>query len=153
MAPWTIPGNRAIGYAAKESYVIIEVTALGEESSAKVGEHLVVAKLLLEQVLKDCRIAGHKILAEMKGGELAGTIAAHPFRGQGYDFDVPLYAGDFVTMDQGTGFVHIAPGHGSDDYDLGYAKGLEIPLTVDGDGRFMEHVPLFAGRVEPYGGG
>ena len=66
--------------------------------------------------------------------------------GQGYDFDVPLYAGDFVTTEQGTGFVHIAPGHGEDDFHLGQAHRLTIPETVDDGGKYYNHVPLFAGK-------
>ena len=145
--PWTIPGNRAIGFHQGEDYLVIEVTAPGEESRAVAGEKLVVAKALLEAALKDLRIAEHTVVAELSGADLAGTVCAHPFRGQGYDFDVPLHHGDFVTMDQGTGFVHINPGAGTDDYELGMKHGLELPITVDGDGAFMAHVPLFAGKL------
>jgi len=79
-------------------------------------------------------------------------VTAHPWRGQaeaggGYDFDVPLLAAGFVTMDQGSGFVHIAPGHGADDFELGRRNGLEVPHTLDGDGRFLPHVPLVAGTL------
>ena len=80
------------------------------------------------------------------GDGLAGIVARHPLAGQGYDFDVPLLPGDFVTTEQGTGLVHIAPGHGADDYELGRAHGIEVPQTVDGDGRYFDHVPLFAGK-------
>ena len=62
-----------------------------------------------------------------KGAELAGTVCAHPLRGRGYDHDTPLLLGDFVTTEAGTGFVHIAPGHGEDDFALGRAHGLEVP--------------------------
>ncbi|MCH8189678.1 MAG: isoleucine--tRNA ligase, partial [Proteobacteria bacterium] len=81
------------------------------------------------------------------GSDLAGAVCRHPFHGQGYDFEVPLLAADFVVMDQGTGFVHIAPGHGADDFDLGSRNGIEVPETVSGEGVYFEHVPLFAGRV------
>ena len=67
-------------------------------------------------------------------------------RGQGYAFDVPALAGEHVTLDQGTGLVHTAPGHGQEDYEVGIAHGLEVPETVDGDGFFVPSVPLFAGR-------
>ena len=126
---------------------MIEVTELAEGSAAVLGEKLAMAAPLLEGVCAKAGIAGHRVVAEMTGADFAGTLAAHPFHGQGYDFDVPLYDADFVTMDAGTGFVHCAPGHGADDYELGQAKGLEIPLTVDGDGCFMPHVPLFAGKA------
>ena len=150
--PWTIPGNRAVAYAEDETYVVVELGAAEEKSGVLPGEKVVVAKALLERVLADAKVTAHKVLAEVSGAELAGTVTAHPLRGQagaegGYDFDVPLFAADFVTMDQGTGFVHIAPGHGADDFVLGRANGLEVPQTLDGAGRFLPHVPLFAGTV------
>ena len=86
------------------------------------------------------------MLAAFTGADLAGTICRHPLHGQGYDFDVPLLAGDFVTDDDGTGFVHIAPGHGEDDFELGQKHGIEVPQTVAGDGTYFPHVPLFAGQ-------
>jgi isoleucyl-tRNA synthetase len=73
-------------------------------------------------------------------------LVAHPLRGQGYEFDDRLLAGAFVTTDAGTGFVHIAPGHGEDDFELGKAHGVEVPQTVDADGSYYAHVPLFAGK-------
>ena len=143
--PWTMPGNRAIAYGDDEDYLLITVTETADGSRAEVGERLVVGAALLDQVLADAKIAGHSVDARFTGTELAGTVTAHPLRGQGYDYDVPLFPGDFVTMDQGTGFVHIAPGHGADDFNLGRAHGLEIPQTIDGSGTFLPHVPLFAG--------
>ncbi|HMB75000.1 MAG TPA: class I tRNA ligase family protein, partial [Kiloniellaceae bacterium] len=145
--PWTIPGNRAIAYAEEAPYVVIEVTAVHADSLADVGERLVVAAPLLDDVLEQAKVTDHKVVAELEGAAFEGTIAAHPLRGQGYDFDVPLLPADYVTMDQGTGFVHTAPGHGADDYETGLRHGLEVPLTVDAEGRFMPHMPLFAGRL------
>jgi isoleucyl-tRNA synthetase len=66
-------------------------------------------------------------------------------RGQGYDFDVPLLAGDFVTTEQGTGFVHMAPAHGEDDFALCRQHGIKVPETVADDGTYFPNVPLFAG--------
>jgi isoleucyl-tRNA synthetase len=128
--PWTIPSNRAVAYAEEEDYAVVEVTAAAEESKAKLGETLVFAKPLLEQALKDAKVEGYEVKAELKGEEFAGSVAAHPFAGQGYDFAVPLLAADFVTMDQGTGFVHIAPSHGADDWELGRKNGLEITWSM-----------------------
>ncbi len=143
--PWTLPGNRAIGYAAEADYVCLEVDAVTETSRAQVDETLIVAADLAEAFCEAAGITERTVIWQGKGEELAGTRCAHPLRGQGYEFDVPLLPGDFVTMDQGTGFVHIAPGHGTDDWHLGRKHGLEIPQTVDADGSFFEHVPLFAG--------
>ena len=100
---------------------------------------------LLPQFCEDAGIATHHVLHVLKGADLAGTVCAHPLRGRGYDFDVPLLLGDFVTTEAGTGFVHIAPGHGEDDFVLGRAHGLEVPDTVGDDGTFNAWVPLFAG--------
>ena len=99
----------------------------------------------LPQFLADARIATHHLVHVFKGAELAGTICAHPLRGRGYDQDTPLLMADFVTTEAGTGFVHIAPGHGEDDFALGRAHGIEVPETVGDDGTFNAWVPLFAG--------
>ncbi len=103
---------------------------------------------------RPCRAAVEQVagiesepVAELRPGDLAGTVARHPLQGQGYDFGVPLYPGAFVTDSDGTGFVHIAPGHGVDDFELGQAHGLEVPQTVAGDGTYYAHVPLFGGVV------
>ncbi len=80
-----------------------------------------------------------------KGADLVGTVCAHPLRGRGYDFDVPLLLGDFVTTEAGTGLVHIAPNAGADDFELGREHGLEVADTVGDDGTFNAWVPLFAG--------
>ena len=145
--PWTLPANRAIAFGAEFDYVVIEVLQLAENSAAKVGEKLVLAKALLAGVAKDAGITDYKVLSEFTGDALAATVCAHPLRGadQGYGFDVPLLASGHVTMDQGTGFVHIAPSHGPDDFVLGQANGLEVPETVGPDGIYTPMVPLFAG--------
>jgi len=145
--PWTLPGNRAVAYGEEDDYALIEVTATEEEAWAQVGDRLLLAPPLLEASAQQARIVDWEVKALFKGAELAGTHCAHPLRGQGYDFPVPLLPADFVTMDQGTGFVHIAPGHGADDFGLGRRHGLPIPQTIDGEGRFLPQVPLFAGTV------
>jgi len=143
--PWTIPGNRAIAAGADFDYALIHVDGVAETSLAWVGDRLLVALALLPQFLAETKIATHHVVRVLKGAELAGTICAHPLRGRGYDHDVPLLLGDFVTTDAGTGFVHVAPGHGEEDFDLGRAHALEVPETVGDDGRFNDWVPLFAG--------
>jgi isoleucyl-tRNA synthetase len=148
--PWTIPGNRAIGFGEEIAYAVWQVEAVAEGSAAQVGEKLVLAKELAEQVKADAKIEAWTLLGE--AGDLTGTLCAHPWGGYapaegGYDFDVPVLAGDFVTTEQGTGFVHIAPGHGADDWALGRQYDIEIPQTVDGAGHFYDHVPLLAGAV------
>ncbi|MCR9256937.1 MAG: isoleucine--tRNA ligase [Alphaproteobacteria bacterium] len=143
--PWTMPGNLAIGAGAEVDYQVIKVTEVAEDSLAEVGARLAVAKALLQDMAEQCGIVGHEVEATLNGAAVAGTIAAHPLRADGFDHDVPVLLGDFVTVDQGTGFVHLAPGHGTDDYELGKKHGLEPLFTVGDDGRFYDHVPLFAG--------
>ena len=144
--PWTIPGNRAIAYADDFAYVVVEVTAADENSLARAGERLLVAAELLDETCARAKITGHNIVAHFTGAQLAGSVCHHPFNGQGYDFDVPLVPGPHVTLEQGTGLVHIAPGHGAEDFEVGVKFGLEVPETVDGDGLFVASVPLFAGE-------
>jgi isoleucyl-tRNA synthetase len=150
--PWTIPGNRALAYAPEVEYVVAEVSAVGEGSTARVGDRYVLARELLAAVSAECRFEA-KPVAAFQGSELSGTVCRHPFAGQGYEFEVPMLAGHFVTVEAGSGLVHIAPGHGADDYDLGVRNGIDVPHTVDADGSYYAHVPLFAGKrvLTPFG--
>ncbi len=150
--PWTMPGNRAIARHPEASYALVELSAFKEGSFARPGRYL-VAKELAEKFAADIGATAWRTVSEIAPAQLEGVAAAHPLRGQGYDFDVPLLTADFVTMDAGTGFVHIAPGHGADDYELGVRNGIEVPHTVDADGSYYQHVPLFAGKrvLTPYG--
>ena len=145
--PWTIPGNRAIAAGAAFDYAVIHVDAVEPNAPGRVGEKLVVALELAPQFVKDVGIATHHVAHVFKGAELVGTICAHPLRGRGYDFDVPLLLGDFVTTEAGTGLVHIAPNAGEDDFVLGREHGLEVADTVGDDGTFNAWVPLFAGST------
>src|SRR5947207_3073293 len=145
--PWTLPGNRAIAFSADLEYAIVRVDAVGEKSHARPGEKLLVAVPLIEETAKQSGIETHTVEARFPGTALAGTVARHPLHGQGYDFPVPLLAADFVAADTGTGLVHIAPGHGADDWELGQANGLPVPDTVGPDGVYLPGVPLFAGRT------
>ena len=145
--PWTIPGNRAIAYGYDIDYAVVEVTGGADGSRAKRGQRLVAAEALLSDLSKAARLEGFEVVGRLKGRELAGTVCRHPFHGQGYDFEVPLLPADFVDVETGSGFVHIAPGHGADDWELGMRHGVPVPDTVGPDGRFFEHVPLFADRA------
>lgn len=133
--PWTMPSNRGIAAGAEMTY---GVYAYGDEK-------IVVSEALSASVKEAAKIEEWTQVATLKGSDIVGTICAHPLRGKGYEFDVPVLAGDFVTEDTGTGFVHIAPSHGEDDFYLGKAAGLEITDNVADDGTFRDHVPLFAG--------
>ena len=143
--PWTMPGNRAIAYGAGIEYARFVVDEVLEGSLCRPGETLIVALALLPQFLAETGITLHHVVQVHKGSAFAGVLCAHPLRGQGYAFDVPMLEGDFVTTEQGTGFVHIAPGHGEDDFLLGRANDIAVPETVADDGTYFPWVPLFAG--------
>lgn len=143
--PWTLPSNRGIAAGANIKYGVYQVDAAAEDSRAKAGDKIVIAQSLAESVKEKAKIETLTLLAELSGKDVIGTICAHPLRGKGYDFDVPVLEADFVTDEDGTGFVHIAPSHGADDFFLGQSAGLEITDNVTDDGKFRDHVPLFAG--------
>ena len=152
--PWTIPGNRAISFSGRISYGIYEVTAAGEDNWAGVGDKFVLADSLAGEVMDAARVDGHERRADVTATELASIVCSHPLRHAGYAFDVPLLAGDHVTDDAGTGFVHTAPGHGREDFDIWMenagqlrSRGIstQIPFTVDADGSFTGEAPGFEG--------
>jgi len=129
--PWTLPANLAIAVHPDESYVAV---ATGDEV-------LIVAAKLAEEVVKVGRLAGARSLATFIGRELEGLEYRHAW----LDRTGKVAAADFVAMDTGSGLVHIAPGHGEEDYDLGKRLGLKIYNPVDDDGRFVGDVERFAG--------
>jgi len=143
--PWTMPGNRAIACGAEFEYALVRVDSTKDGSLAREGEVMLVALALLPQICAEVGVETHHVLRLITGADLAGTICAHPLSGQGYEHDVPVFCADYVTTEAGTGFVHIAPGHGEEDFALGRAHGLEVPETVGEDGTFNPWVPLFAG--------
>jgi isoleucyl-tRNA synthetase len=140
--PWTIPGNRAIAFSRDVKYGLYEVAEALEGALAKVGERIVLGDPLAERTAN----FGKLRLKRVRDVAPEGIVCSHPFHGKGYDFEVPLLAGDHVTAEDGTGFVHTAPSHGEDDFNLGREHGLEIPFLVAPDGSFLANVPLFAGK-------
>ncbi len=148
--PWTIPANRAIAYG-DFAYALIQVDGVDEGSALKAGDKLVVATELVGAFCSDAKITAKTLLrGDLSGKDLEGTICAHPFRGRGgsdhyFDYDVKLYYGDFVTTEAGTGFVHIAPGHGEDDFNLGRKNKIAFDETVGDDGRYLPNVKGFEG--------
>jgi isoleucyl-tRNA synthetase len=155
--PWTLPGNRAISYSPKIAYGLYEVTAAPAGNWAKASDRFILADRLAAAVLKAAKIeaGGYRRLASVTASQLSQLECAHPLRALGYDFKVPLLGGDHVTDEDGTGFVHTAPGHGREDFEIWmqHASELEkagidpaIPFTVDGDGRFTKEAPGFEGK-------
>jgi isoleucyl-tRNA synthetase len=153
--PWTIPGNRAISFSRKIKYALFEVQEAPEGNWAKVGDRLILADKLADSVMKSAKVASYKKLFDIEWHKYFPIECKHPLYGMGYDFRVPLLDGDHVTDEDGTGFVHTAPGHGRDDFDIWMANGkalternidTHIPFTVDADGRFTKEAPGFVGK-------
>jgi isoleucyl-tRNA synthetase len=151
--PWTIPGNRAICYSPKIAYSVYEVTRAPEQNWAKTGDRLILADKLAAEVMKAAKVEEYVRERNLDPHQLLHCF--HPLQGKGYDFLVPVLPGDHVTDDTGTGFVHTAPGHGRDDFEVWTANARElsaqgintaIPYTVDADGRLTDQAPGFAGK-------
>src|SRR5712671_2049776 len=155
--PWTLPGNRAISYSPKIAYGLYRVTDAPADNWAKNGDLLILADALAESVFKQARVTAYEKVREVPADTLDAVECAHPLKGfaGGYQFTVPLLAGEHVTDDTGTGFVHTAPGHGREDFDVWTANAREleargintaIPYTVDENGAFTDHAPGFTGK-------
>jgi isoleucyl-tRNA synthetase len=154
--PWTLPGNRAISFSPKIAYGLYEVTEAPEGNWARVGNRLVLADKLADEVMKAAKVSGYQKVAAVSPEQLSRVLCTHPLKSKGgYDFYVPLLPGEHVTDDAGTGFVHTAPGHGREDFDVwtAHARELEargintaIPYTVDENGAFTEAAPGFTGK-------
>ena len=152
--PWTIPGNRAVSFSPNIAYELFEVTDAPPDNWVKAGERLIIANGLEDEVMKAARVVSYKAIAHINP---AANIEScrHPLHGKGYDFEVPLLPGDHVASDTGTGFVHTAPGHGTDDFNIWEEnvavlkeRGIDtrIPFTVDADGFFTAEAPGFVGK-------
>ncbi len=155
--PWTIPGNRAICFSKTITYGLYEVTEAAQDNWGRVGDKLILADALAESVFAAARVDAYERKCDIDPSVI--SECSHPFNGvegtDGYfDFDVPMIDGDHVTDDAGTGFVHTAPGHGADDYEVFVANRErftqcgtpEVPHTVAEDGSYYPHVPLFQGQ-------
>lgn len=130
--PWTIPANLAIAVHPDFSYVAVDV---GKEV-------YIIAQDLAVSVMQKLDIREFKILEKFSGRILEGLKCQHPFINR----ESIVILADYVTLDAGTGCVHIAPGHGQEDYESGLKYGLDVYSPVDEAGRFTKDVPFFAGQ-------
>jgi isoleucyl-tRNA synthetase len=153
--PWTLPGNRAISFSGKIAYALYRVTDAAPDNWAKFDDLFILSENLGGEVFKQARVTGYEKVADLPARLVETLVCDHPLKGRGYDFPVPLLDGEHVTDDTGTGFVHTAPGHGREDFDIWMANKPEleatgvvtaIPYTVDADGRFTEAAPGFTGK-------
>ena len=138
--PWTIPANRALAYDRKIKYSVIRICKDTEHFQNK---KIVIASALIKKVAEECNFKDFKILKEFSGNDFKNTVCQHPFIDLGYDYDVPMLEGDFVTLKQGTGVVHAAPSHGPDDFNLCLKHVLKAPDTMNDSGIYYKAIPFF----------
>ncbi|HYP67827.1 MAG TPA: class I tRNA ligase family protein, partial [Thiobacillaceae bacterium] len=130
--PWTLPANQAVAVQPEFDYDLI-MTPRGI---------LILARELAEAALKRYGIDAAEVVGQVKGQALEGLMLQHPFQ----DRQVPIISGEHVTLEAGTGLVHIAPGHGLEDYVIGNRYGLKVDNPVGDDGRFYASVPDVGGK-------
>jgi isoleucyl-tRNA synthetase len=129
--PWTIPANMALVVHPDMEYALVQAD----------GRVYLLADALVEGTMQTINAQSFKRIKKMKGGDLAGIICKHPL----FDRDSPMFMAEHVTLDEGTGVVHTAPGHGQEDFEVGIREKLEIFSPVDDKGRFTAQVPEYQG--------
>src|ERR1700693_1502704 len=130
--PWTLPHNRALAFHPDYEYLVVET-----EKGA-----LLLAAERVAALQSECGIKEAKIRATFKGRDFEGMKFQHPF----VPMQVPGILADYVTLDQGSGIVHTAPGHGADDFNSGQKYGLEIYAPLDDKGVYLEGMPEYKGK-------
>lgn len=129
--PWTLPASMAVALHPRYDYGFYEV-----------GDKVyLIAQGLKDEVSKATGVTFGEPIISCKGAHLENSIATHPF----YDRKTPLVLADYVTLDSGTGCVHTAPGHGTEDYETGVRYGIDIYNPVDETGHYYQDTPIFAG--------
>ena len=137
--PWTIPCNRALCYNSKYNYTILNI------SHNNIEEKVIVATDLIDNFIKENDIKKYKKIETFIGSEFNNTKCIHPFKEYGYDFEVPMLDGEYVTLEQGTGIVHIAPSHGPDDFHLSLKNKILVENTLEDDGTYTDKIKKFKG--------
>ena len=155
--PWTLPGNRAISFSSRISYGLYRVTNARPENWAKVGAHYIISDKLAGELFKAARVESYERLYDVPTASLIQSSCRHSLAKilHGYEIEIPLLSGDHVTDDAGTGFVHTAPSHGREDWDVWQAnaralaaRGIvtRIPTPVDENGAYTADAPGFEGK-------
>jgi isoleucyl-tRNA synthetase len=138
--PWTLPANRAVAVHPKCEYALVSFVDRSESHWKDMGRFTIVAKDLVERVFKSKADSEYKVLGYATGADLVNTGYVHPLDPSRIQ---PIVLADYVTLEDGTGLVHTAPGHGKEDYQTGQKYGLEVYNPVLPDGRFDETAPAF----------
>ena len=155
--PWTMPSNKAVVFGEDISYGLYEITGRPEESWVKIGDRYLLADKLAADVLSAARLDDtmYRRLRDVTPAQLSAMTLSHPLAGaEGgngeWDDIRDFRAADFVTDTEGTGFVHCAPSHGLEEYDLYRGLGMleqVITYNVNPDGRYRDDLPFFGGKA------
>jgi len=129
--PWTIPGNMAVALHPDIEYSIVQTNR----------GNFILASALVEKVMKEIEVRDYQVLGEACGRLLEGIKCNHPIFGR----DSLVILGEHVLLEEGTGCVHTAPGHGQEDYEMGIKYKIPIFTTLDNQGRFNEEGKQFKG--------
>lgn len=129
--PWTLPANQAVSANADIDYAVVQVGV----------ERLLMAETLVGSVIARAKVENAEIVGRVKGAALEHLLVQHPF----YARQVPVILGDHVTTDAGTGFVHTAPDHGAEDFNVGLKYGIGTLNYIDDHGTYRPNVEIFAG--------
>jgi len=124
--PWTIPSNLAVAVHPAEPYAIVETD----------GAQYLLAEALVESTMSRIGAKEYRVVRTVPGNQLSGLVFQHPLYGR----ESPVVFADYVTMTEGTGVVHIAPGHGEEDFHTGQEYGLQVLCPVDVQGKFTAEV-------------
>ncbi|MDR1323370.1 MAG: isoleucine--tRNA ligase [Candidatus Margulisbacteria bacterium] len=136
--PWTIPANVAVAVNPEMNYVVCAVTSA--VTSTPLSDRYVVGEPLAARVFQELGLE-YKVIATLTGQELDGSISKHPY----LDREAPVVCAEYVTAEDGTGCVHIAPGHGQEDHAIGLKYGLPVLMPVDEKGVLTQEAGQFAG--------
>lgn len=139
--PWTLPANLGVALHPNFDYALVRINS-SNNKNLKSKSLIFVAKELIDNVIKDLNISSFDVIKVFKGSLLDKTNAIHPF----YNRPSKIILAEHVTIDQGTGLVHTAPGHGLEDYVVGLKYNLEVYNPVDDNGNFVNNLELFGGK-------
>ena len=143
--PWTIPCNRGLAYSQELRYKIIKIEQDYPELNLSKNEKLIIAEDLLSDFIELNQINSFNELENIANDKIAELTCKHPLESLGFEFDVKVFPSNHVTAENGTGFVHIAPNHGQEDFDLGQVHNLGNDPSVNERGVYEKNINFFEG--------
>ncbi len=143
--PWTIPCNRGLAYSQELRYKIIKIEQDYPELNLSKNEKLIIAEDLLSDFIELNQINSFNELENIANDKIGELTCKHPLESLGFEFDVKVFPSNHVTAENGTGFVHIAPNHGQEDFDLGQVHNLGNDPSVNERGVYEKNINFFEG--------